>query len=337
MTDPIPETFSAILAEGDRDAVDFGPVSLSLEDLPEGEVVVEVHYSSANFKDALAVTPRGNVVREYPIVPGIDLAGVVVESASADFPVGAPVLAHGYTIGTGRHGGYAEYARVPADWLVPLGDLSQHDAMAIGTAGFTAALSVAAIQEHGIGPADGPVLVTGATGGVGSVSVDLLSGLGYHVVASTGKTDAAELLTALGAAEVIGRLPEDPEAPIRPLGKSTWAAAVDSVGGRTLAQILSTLDYHGLVAASGLTGGTELPTTVMPFILRGVTLRGIDSVQLDIATRRAVWERLGSDLRPARLDRIAQDHDVRDIRAVLESITGGTHTGRSVIRVKGGF
>lgn len=337
MTDPIPETFSAILAQGDRDAVDFGSASLRLADLPDGEVVIEVHYSSANFKDALAVTPRGGVVREYPIVPGIDLAGIVVHSASADFPVGTPVLAHGYTIGTGRHGGYAEYARVPADWIVPLGSLSPHDAMAIGTAGFTAAMSVAAIQDHGIEPDSGPILVTGASGGVGSVSVDLLSGLGYHVVASTGKSEATKLLTALGAAEVIGRLPEDPEAPIRSLGKSTWTGAVDSVGGRSLAHILSTMDYHGLVAASGLTGGTALPTTVLPFILRGVTLRGIDSVQLGIAPRRALWERIGSDLRPARLDRVTQEHDVRDIRGVLESITGGTHTGRTVIRIKGGF
>ena len=217
---------------------------------------------------------------------------------SPDFAVGDAVLAHGYEIGTGRHGGYAEYARLPADWVVALGSLSPYDGAAIGTAGFTAAMSVQALMDRGIKPDDGPIVVTGATGGVGSVSVDLLAAAGYEVVASTGKPDAAERLKALGAAEVIGRLPEDPDAKPRPLGKTRWAGAVDCVGGTTLADVLSTVRYGGAVAASGLTGGASLNTTVMPFILRGVALLGIDSVLMPIGPRRALWEKLGSSLTP---------------------------------------
>ncbi|TAM68535.1 MAG: acryloyl-CoA reductase [Microbacteriaceae bacterium] len=333
----IPDRFSAIVVEGDRDSVTVSTKTLGLDDLPEGEVVIEIEYSSANFKDALAVVPGGNVVRDYPIVPGIDLAGTVVASSSDLFPLGSPVLAHGYTIGTGVNGGYAEYARYPADWVVPLGNLSTRDAMAIGTAGFTAAMSVEAIRARGIVPDDGPVLVTGASGGVGSVSVDLLSALGYEVVASTGKPGAAATLGRLGAAEVIGRLPENDDEDIRPLGRAKWAACIDSVGGRTLAYVLSTLKYGGIIAASGLTGGSSLPATVMPFILRGVALQGIDSVQLDIAARRALWGQIGTDLRPRWTDAYTNEHNIRDIVAVLGTIRNGSHSGRSVIKVKGGF
>jgi acrylyl-CoA reductase (NADPH) len=276
-------------------------------------------------------------VREYPIVPGIDLTGEVVASESEEFAVGDAVLAHGYEIGTGRHGGYAEYARLPADWVVKLGSLSPHDGAAIGTAGFTAAMSVQALVERGIAPGDGPIVVTGATGGVGSVSVDLLAAAGYEVVASTGKPEAADRLRALGAADVIGRLPEDPDAKPRPLGKTRWAGAVDCVGGATLADVLSTVRYGGAVAASGLTGGAGLNTTVMPFILRGVALLGIDSVQMPIGPRRALWEQLSSSLKPQHLSDISHDVDVKDVVGVLDEVRAGKYSGRAVVKVASGF
>jgi len=301
------------------------------------QVTIAVHYSSANYKDALAITPRGGVVRSYPIIPGIDLTGEVVASDSPDFSPGDRVVAHGYGIGVSHHGGYAEYAEVPADWVVRLDGLSTAEAAAIGTAGFTAALSVLALLDRGLVPADGAILVTGATGGVGSVAVDILAGLGFEVVASTGKADAAGLLTELGAAEVIGRLPEDPDAKIRPLGATRWAGAVDSVGGCSLAYVLSSIGYRGAVAASGLTGGTDLPTTVMPFILRGVGLLGVDSVGYPIDERRALWSRLAGDLRPRHLDRLRNFAPVTDAERVLRSLQDGSHSGRTVLGVAGEF
>jgi acrylyl-CoA reductase (NADPH) len=260
-----------------------------------------------------------------------------VASEADEFAVGEAVLAHGYEIGTGRHGGYGEYARLPADWVIKLGSLSPRDGAAIGTAGFTAAMSVQALVDRGIAPGDGPIVVTGATGGVGSVSIDLLAAAGYEVVASTGKPDAADRLRALGAADVIGRLPEDPDAKPRPLGKTRWAGAVDCVGGATLADVLSTVKYGGAVAASGLTGGAALHTTVMPFILRGVALLGIDSVQMPIGPRRALWEQLGGSLKPQHLSEISRDVDVKDVVDVLDQIRAGKYSGRAVVRVAGGF
>jgi putative YhdH/YhfP family quinone oxidoreductase len=338
MTDNVfTREFSAFVAETDGKSVTLTEQRIDETRLAPGDVTIEVEFSSANFKDALAVTVGGNVVREYPIVPGIDLAGTVVASESEEFAVGTPVLAHGYGIGTAVNGGYAEFARVPSGWLVPLGELDARESMVIGTAGFTAAMSVEAIQDRGIVPGDGPVLVTGASGGVGMIAVDLLAGLGYEVVASTGKPEITDLLTELGASRVIGRVPESADAELPALGRSTWAAGVDCVGGKTLAYLLSTTKYRGLVAASGLTGGTGLPTTVMPFILRGVVLYGIDSVQLDIDRRRALWARLATDLHPSHLELVANDHNIREIVGVLESLSSGTHVGRSVIRVKDGF
>ena len=225
--------------------------------LPDGDVEIHVEYSSVNYKDALAVTPKGGVARAYPLIPGIDVAGTVTASTSPDFAVGDAVIAHGQDIGTGRHGGYAQVARYPADYLVKLGTLSTAEAAAIGTAGFTAALSVDALRAHGVQPGDGPVLVTGATGGVGSVSVDLLAGLGYEVVASTGKAQARELLRDLGAAEVIDRVP-GPDEKVRALGKAHWAAVVDCVGGPTLAYALSTLEIRRRGGNLGL-GGVDRP------------------------------------------------------------------------------
>src|ERR1700757_3324079 len=262
------DTFHALVARQDGDRITASVETLSPADLPPGEVTIRVLYSSVNFKDALALTPGGGVVRGYPVVPGVDLTGEVVESESPDFALGDKVLAHGYQIGTGHHGGYAEYARLPADQVVALGALTPHEGAAIGTAGFTAAMSVQALIDWGIKPDTGPIVVTGASGGVGSVSVDLLAAAGYRVVASSGKESAAGLLKELGAAEVIGRLPEDPDAKPRPL-----------------ADVLSAVDYGGAVAASGLTGGPALHTTVMPFILCAVALLGMDSVQLPIGPR----------------------------------------------------
>ncbi|KAA0021769.1 oxidoreductase [Antrihabitans cavernicola] len=329
--------FAALVARENDGAVTLAQESVDESFLPEGDVTIKVAYSSVNFKDALAVTPKGGVVRDYPIIPGIDLAGEVVASESADFEVGDRVVAHGYDIGTARHGGYAELARVPAEWVVRLGDLSARDAATIGTAGFTAALSVEALLNRGITPDDGPILVTGASGGVGSTSVDLLAAAGFEVVASSGKPEAAELLTSLGASSVIGRLPEDPEAKIRPLGKAQWAGAVDCVGGNTLAYVLSTVKYGGAVAASGLTGGSSLPTTVLPFILRGVALLGIDSVQLGIEHRRALWERISGELRPQHLSAFTTEVPISDVTTVLDQVRAGQFTGRAVVKVDGGF
>ena len=334
------DNFQALVARKNDDRIDCAVETMAESDLPPGEVTIRVAYSSVNFKDALAVTPNGGVVRDYPIVPGIDLAGEVVESQSPDFAVGDAVLAHGYEIGTARNGGYAEYARLPADWVVSLGTLSPRDSAAIGTAGFTAAMSVQALIDWGIKPDDGPIVVTGATGGVGSVSVDLLAAAGYEVVASSGKVQeegVADRLKALGAADVIGRLPEDPDAKPRPLGKTRWAGAVDCVGGKTLADVLSTLQYSGAVAASGLTGGPGLSTTVMPFILRGVSLLGMDSVLMPIGPLRLLWDKLGDSLHPQHLSDITNEVDIKDVVGVLDEIREGRYSGRAVVRVAGGF
>ncbi|WP_327111089.1 oxidoreductase [Nocardia sp. NBC_01730] len=307
------------------------------EFLGPGEVTIKVHYSSANYKDSLAITKGGGVVRNYPIVPGIDFTGEVVSSSDDDFAPGDLVVAHGYDIGVAHNGGFAEYARVPADWVVKLEGLSPRDAAALGTAGFTAALSVQSLLDRGLTPDDGAVLVTGATGGVGSVSVDILSGLGFEVIASTGKIGAGGLLSEIGANELIGRLPEDPSAKPRPLTKARWAAAVDSVGGTSLAYVLSAIGYGGAVAVSGLTGGSDLPTTVMPFILRGVSLLGIDSVNIPIEKRRELWSRLGNELRPQHLSTLENYAPITEAERVLHSIKNGTHSGRTVLGVAGEF
>jgi acrylyl-CoA reductase (NADPH) len=327
------DSFRAFRAVTDGDAVGRGVVTMTTDELPEG-ALVEVHWSSVNYKDGLASTPAGKVARISPIVPGIDLAGVLVDDAG-DLAAGTAVLAHGYDIGVARHGGFAEYARVPADQLVALPDgLSARDAMVVGTAGFTAAMSVIALEEHGVTPDRGPVLVTGATGGVGSTAVAMLAGLGYEVVASTGKPDEAEFLTGLGATAVMDRA-ELAEESKRPLESTVWAGAVDCVGGVTLANVLKKIHYGGSVAASGLTGGGGLPTTVMPFILRGVNLLGIDSVMLPIERRRAVWQRIAGDLRPAGLDRIGHDVGLGDLDEVLAAILRGEARGRSVVNPRG--
>jgi len=326
------DTFHALVAHKDGDRITASVETLSPADLPRGEVTIRVLYSSVNFKDALALTPGGGVVRGYPVVPGIDLTGEVVESQSPDFAVGDKVLAHGYQIGTGHHGGYAEYARLPADQVVALGNLSPHEGAAIGTAGFTAAMSVRALIDWGIAPDAGPIVVTGATGGVGSVSVDLLAAAGYQVVASTGKSEAADRLKALGAAEVIGRLPADPDAKPRPLAKARWAGAVDCVGGATLADVLSTVDYGGAVAASGLTGGNDLSTTVYPFIIRGVALLGIDTVATPIEERRALWAELAETFPLERCDDMVNEEIGLDgLTVALDRMLDAAVRGRILV------
>jgi acrylyl-CoA reductase (NADPH) len=324
----LPSEIRAFVAEKTDDGVDRGLRTIAAADLGDGDVVVRVDCSSVNYKDALATIPKGQVARISPLVPGIDLAGTVVEGPGE----GTEVLVHGYDLGVAHHGGYAEYARVPGDWVVPLPDgLSTKQAMAIGTAGFTAAMSVARLERHGLEPGDGPVLVTGATGGVGSTAVSILAARGYEVVASTGK-DARDYLTALGASEVIGR--DDVAGDGKPLGKQRWAAAVDSVGGAVLAGLFPQIRYGGAVAASGLTAGVKVETTVMPFILRSVALIGVDSVMADMEERAELWRRLADDLRPPQLDEeIAREVSLDELEPVLDQILQGGVTGRTVVRV----
>ena len=324
-------TFPALLVDHSGDATTREVVQLGLDDLPAGEVTIEVEWSGLNYKDALAASKDGKVARIDPLVPGIDLAGTVIESTSADVSAGDAVLVHGYDLGVARHGGFARLARVPADWVVPLpAGLSAREAMTVGTAGFTAALSVDALEVRGLRPGDGPVLVTGATGGVGSIAVDILAGRGYEVVASTGKPDAAQWLRDLGASDVIGR--DEVSDASRPLGRERWAGAVDCVGGSTLPYILSTLRYGAAVAASGNTGGMGVSTTVLPFILRGVALLGIDSVQCAIGRRREVWQRIANDLRPRGLDAVGSATlALAQVPAALDGLLQGAAQGRSLV------
>ena len=330
----LPDSFRALLAERDGDEVRRALRDLRPDDLPQGEVTVRVRWSSVNYKDALAVSPKGRVARDYPLVPGIDLAGEVLAADGAGVAPGDEVLVHGYDLGVAHHGGFAEVARVPAGWVVPLPDgLSARQAMALGTAGYTAALSVIRLEEHGLRPGDGPVLVLGATGGVGSTAVSILAGLGHEVHASTGKADEADFLRALGAAEVLSREETSAE-PERPLEGQRWAGCVDPVGGAALAYALRTTRYGGAVAVSGLTGGTDVHTTVFPFILRAVSVFGIDSVGTPIERRRAVWERLAGDLRPPALDdEITREVGLEEVDGLLDEVLAGRARGRTVVRI----
>lgn len=328
-------SFRAFVTAKDDDTVDRSVRELTTGDLPEGDVTIRVAWSSVNFKDGLATIPQGKVAQISPLVPGVDLAGEVVDSDSDSDEVaaGAQVIVHGYGLGVSRHGGYAEYARVPAEWVVPLPDgLDARQAMAIGTAGYTAGLSVHLLEEHGLRPGDGRVLVTGASGGVGSCAVGMLAERGYQVVASSGKQDAHDWLRRLGADEIVGRDAVEPSG--RPLEKQEWVAAVDCVGGDTLAGVLSRLSYGGAVAASGNTAGFALQTTVLPFILRAVALLGADSANTPIDRRRQLWERLATDLRPRHLDEAAEV-DLDGVEQALDTILEGASRGRTVVRVTG--
>ena len=323
------DAFRAFVATRTDEQFTRAVTDVAVSDLPAGALVA-VEWSSVNYKDALASTPDGRVARISPLIPGIDLAGRLLEDAG-DLSAGTAVVAHGYDIGVARHGGFAERARVPEEWLVPLPTgLDAREAMVIGTAGYTAALSVLALADHGLTPEAGPVLVTGATGGVGSMAVNLLAGLGYEVVASTGKAASHEFLRELGAVDIVDRATLG-ESVGKPLDSMLYAAAVDCVGGVTLANVLSKIRYGGAVAASGLTGGAQIPTTVMPFILRGVSLLGIDSVQTPIGRRREVWQRLGGDLKPAGLEVIGTTIGLDGLDGVLGTILAGGATGRYVV------
>ena len=328
----LPASYPALVVEHGEEKT-----SRELRDLPageagEGDVEIAVEWSSVNYKDALAASPRGKVARISPLVPGIDLVGRVL-AGTGELGEGRQVLVHGYELGVAHHGGYAAYARVPADWVLPLPDgLSGRRAMALGTAGFTAALSVQRLEDRGLSPQHGPVLVLGATGGVGSTAVGILAERGYEVVASTG-SDGEAFLREIGAAEVIARS-ETEQAGDRPLDRQRWAAVVDPVGGASTAYALSTTRYAGAVALSGLTAGTGLETTVLPFILRSVSLIGIDSVQTPMDERRRVWERLAGDLRPRGLDEaIAREVALADVPGVLDALLAGEARGRTVVRV----
>jgi acrylyl-CoA reductase (NADPH) len=324
--------FSAFVVDKENDDFQAETRMLSINDLPAGEVIVKVQYSSVNYKDGLASIPNGKIVRSYPFVPGIDLAGVVVSSSDARFNEGDEIIATSYEIGVSHFGGFSEYARIPADWIVPLPEgLSLKEAMVYGTAGFTAALSVHQLESNGITPEHGKVLVTGATGGVGSIATAILAKRGYHVVASTGKQSEHEFLKEIGAKEVLSREDIIGEK-IKPLDQQIWAAAVDPVGGKSLAAILSKIHYGGAVAVSGLTGGSELPTTVFPFILRGVNLLGIDSVYCPMETRLKVWNRMATDMKPEGvLETIKQEVTISELPATLSSILKGESRGRTVV------
>jgi len=328
------ESFQALVVDKSETSFSVAIKPVTLEDLPAGEVVIKVSYSSVNYKDGLAGIPNGNIIRSYPFIPGVDLSGHVVTSSDKRFHVGQPVLACGYGIGVSHFGGYSEYARIPADWVMPLPEgLTLREAMIYGTAGFTAALSIQVLEEHGISPDKGKILVTGAAGGVGGAAVAILANQGYQVVASTGKVTEGDYLKALGASEVISR--EDVMgASMKPLDKQLWQAAVDSVGGKSLAAVLSKISYGGAVAASGLTGGTDVPTTVMPFILRGVSLLGIDSVGFPAEKRFKVWQRMATDLKPAQLNELVhQEVTLDEVPQALEDILKGSIRGRVLVRL----
>jgi putative YhdH/YhfP family quinone oxidoreductase len=329
----IPGKFRAFVAEKIGETVARGARDFDAADLPSGEVEVRIGWSSVNYKDALATIASGKVARISPLIPGIDLAGEVIASVDPTIPVGSQIIAHGYELGVARHGGFAEYTRVPAGWVVPLPrGLTSREAMAIGTAGFTAALSVARLEAHGLSPADGPILVTGASGGVGRTAAAILVERGYEVWAATGKAEVHHELTALGVTGILSREEVTSESP-RPLESERWAAAVDGVGAATLPYILRTLRWGGAVAASGNTSGAPFATTVFPFILRGVALLGIDSAQVPIADRRRLWDRIADDLRPRGLGGALTEVDLEGLEPALDSILAGQANGRWLVRI----
>lgn len=322
--------FDAFRIFEDDGKVEGRLVTANLDELSDGEVVIRTAYSSVNYKDALAGTGAGRIVRNFPLIGGIDAAGSVVSSADSAFGEGDQVLVHGYDLGVAHDGGYAEYLRVPAEWVVPMPEgLTAFDAMAIGTAGFTAALSIVRMEENGQSADNGPILVTGATGGVGSVAVELLAQLGYEVTALTGKDDQHDHLRSLGATEVLSR--HELEMGRRPLEKSTWAGAVDAVGGDILAWITRTTKYGGSIACSGLTAGIDLNTTVMPLILRAVSLIGIDSAVCPMKRRRAIWQRLATDMKPARLSSVAKEIELEGLPEAFSTLLAGEARGRIVV------
>ncbi|MGA0128999.1 MAG: oxidoreductase [Burkholderiales bacterium] len=327
------DKFNAFLIEEVDGKVVSGFKQMNLTDLDAGEVVIKTAYSSVNFKDALAATGTGKIIRRFPCIGGIDLSGTVVESSSSEFSVGDEVIATSYDIGVAHHGGYAEYARIPAEWVVPMPKgLDLFSSMALGTAGFTAGLAVERMEHDGLAPSAGPVVVNGATGGVGGIAVDILSGLGYSVTAMTGKSDQEGYLKNLGASEILLRDSIDLEK-IKPLARETWAGAVDNLGGDILSWIASGMKVGGAIASIGLASSFKFNTTVMPFILRGVSLLGIDSVNAKSLVRRKVWGRLGSDMKPAHLSDIVQTVEFDNLPSVFPKLMQSALRGRVVVKV----
>ncbi len=332
MTPSDSNAFRALVLEEGGEAPRAELRELTHDDLPAGDVLVAVSHSGLNYKDGMILNGLGRLVRQYPHIPGIDLAGTVLESADARYQPGDAVLLTGWGVGERHWGGYAERARVAADWLVPLpAGWGPEHAMAVGTAGFTAMLAIRELAEHGITPESGEVLVTGASGGVGSIALMLLQQLGYTAVAATGRPENTEYLGALGAARTIGR-DELAEPPGRPLLGARWAGAIDTVGGETLGHLLAEVDYAGAVAACGLAGGSQLNTTVLPFLLRGVRLLGIDSVMYPAARRPEVWARLAELLPPERLEAVTTTIGLDEVPAQAGRILQGAVRGRTVVR-----
>jgi acrylyl-CoA reductase (NADPH) len=325
-------TFEAIVIERTEAGQSIGLKSFDEQELMEGDVTVAVEWSTLNYKDGLAITGKAPVVRRFPMIPGIDLAGTVEASTHPDWKRGDKVILNGWGLGETHLGAYGEKARVSADWLVRLPEcMSARDAMAIGTAGYTAMLAVMALEHHGLKPAGGPVVVTGAAGGVGSVAVAILAKLGFQVTAATGRPQEADYLKRLGASEIIDR--KELTGVPRPLAKERWAGGIDVVGSTTLANVISMIRYQGAVAACGLAGGMDLPATVAPFILRGVSLLGIDSVMRPLADRRAAWKRLEADLDRTKLSEMTEEIGLAEVVPAGQKIVDGRVRGRIVVKI----
>lgn len=327
--------FKAYIIDQKDGKVVSGFSELQDDQLDPGEVLIAVSHSSINYKDALAATGAGRIIRRFPCVGGIDLAGRVLASSDQRFATGDEVIATSYDIGVAHHGGYAQRARIPADWVVkrPVG-LSLAEAMALGTAGFTAALAVVRMEHNGLKPENGPVIVSGATGGVGSIAIEILAGLGYQVVALTGKESETDYLKGLGASEVMLRQSLD-LSKIKPLGKETWAGAVDNLGGDVLSWMASTMQIDGTIASIGLAASMTFNTTVAPFILRGVSLLGIDSVNCPMAQRSEVWRRLAGDMKPRHLGAMTRHIAFDQLPAAFDDYVAGRARGRVVVDVAG--
>jgi acrylyl-CoA reductase (NADPH) len=326
------QRFNALVASKGEKGLELSWKELGEADLMDGNVTVRVSHSTLNYKDALALTGKAPIVRRWPMIPGIDLAGAVISSSHPDFKAGDEVILNGWEAGVSHYGGYAQVARVNGDWLVKKpAAFSAAEAMAIGTAGYTAMLCVLALERHGVTPGSGSVVVTGAAGGVGSVAVALLAKLGYQAIASTGRTDEAAYLKGLGAAEVIDRA--ELAGPAKPLGRERWAGGIDVAGSHTLANVLSMTRYGGTVAACGLAQGMDLATSVAPFILRAVTLAGIDSVMAPKPRRIEAWDRLARDLDRTRLAALTQTRPIADVLALAPEVLAGKVRGRIVLEL----
>ena len=323
------EKFKAfVVDQDDNGIVSNSYKELTKDDLPEGDVLIKVHYSGINYKDALATQDHNKIVKQYPMVPGIDLAGTIEETNAPGFEVGDKVIVTSYDLGVSHYGGFSEYARVKSEWVIELPeDLTLEEAMIYGTAGYTAGLAIEQLEKSGMSIEGKEVLVRGATGGVGTISLLMLNNLGYDVIASTGRDDAEEKLKKLGAKEVIGRLPEDNSKPL----ERTWQAAIDPVGGENLPYIVKRLDNNGSVALIGMTGGNNFETTVFPFILRGASIIGIDSVFTPIKLRKRVWRRLAKDLKPQQLHDIKHVISFDEIPKAIDQVINHNNTGRIVI------